>query len=73
VNESLSLGISAKSILDHLVSGMNVIGQRFEDGEIFLPEVMLAAEAMVAGISLLEPSGATRTQCIERQGSHRNC
>ncbi len=55
MNESLSLGMSAKSILDHLVSGMNVIGQRFEDGELFLPEVMLAAEAMVAGISLLEP------------------
>jgi len=55
VQESLSIGMSAKNILDHLVSGMNVIGQRFEDGEIFLPEVMLAADAMTAGISLLEP------------------
>lgn len=45
----------AKTILNSLTSGMNIIGQRFEDGEIFLPEVMCAADAMTSGIALLEP------------------
>jgi dimethylamine corrinoid protein len=37
------------------MSGMNVVSQQFEDAEIYLPQVMVAAEAMQAGIKLLEP------------------
>jgi len=53
--EGLKKGLSAHTILDALVAGMNVISKRFEDGEIFLPEVMMAADAMIAGISVIEP------------------
>ncbi|OFW09209.1 MAG: hypothetical protein A3H96_05685 [Acidobacteria bacterium RIFCSPLOWO2_02_FULL_67_36] len=38
-----------------LLAGMAVIGRRFRDREIFLPDVLLAARAMQAGMALLEP------------------
>jgi 5-methyltetrahydrofolate--homocysteine methyltransferase len=48
--------LSPKVVLDHgLIAGMSVIGERFRDHEIFLPEVLLAAKAMYAGLDLLKP------------------
>ncbi len=45
-----------KQILDvGLIAGMNVVGQRFKAHEIFLPDVLLAAKAMYAGMDLLKP------------------
>ncbi len=52
---ALKSGVSAKEALDALVSGMNVVSKQFEDAEIYLPQVMAAAEAMQAGIAVLEP------------------
>jgi 5-methyltetrahydrofolate--homocysteine methyltransferase len=40
---------------DGLIAGMNVVGARFRDHEMFLPEVLLSARAMTAGVSLLKP------------------
>jgi 5-methyltetrahydrofolate--homocysteine methyltransferase len=46
----------AASILDDgLIAGMNVVGERFRRHEIFLPEVLMAAKAMYAGLELLKP------------------
>ena len=46
----------AKEILDHgLIAGMSVIGKKFRDHEIFLPEVLISAKAMYAGLDLLRP------------------
>jgi len=45
-----------KTILDDgLIAGMAVVGDRFRDHEIFLPDVLLAARAMYAGLDLLKP------------------
>ncbi|MCK4856916.1 MAG: corrinoid protein [candidate division Zixibacteria bacterium] len=45
-----------KQILDDgLIGGMAVIGERFKAHEIFLPQVLLAARAMYAGMDLLKP------------------
>lgn len=56
VGEYLANGISATSIIDQgLIGGMNVIAERFKNNEIFVPEVMLAAKAMQAGLSLIKP------------------
>jgi len=45
-----------KQILDDgLIAGMNVVGERFKNHEIFLPDVLLAARAMCAGMDLLKP------------------
>jgi 5-methyltetrahydrofolate--homocysteine methyltransferase len=47
---------SAKDILDNgLIAGMNVIGDQFKAHEIFLPDVLLAAKAMYAGMDQLRP------------------
>lgn len=49
-------GVDAKMILDSgLVAGMSVIGEKFKAHEIFLPDVLLAAKAMYAGMHLLKP------------------
>ena len=48
--------ISAKDILDNgLIAGMNVVGEKFKNREMFLPEVLLSAKAMYAGLDLLKP------------------
>jgi 5-methyltetrahydrofolate--homocysteine methyltransferase len=53
---ALDAGLQPKSILDSgLIAGMNVVGARFKAHEIFLPDVLLAAKAMYAGMDLLKP------------------
>jgi len=48
--------VPAKTILDDgLIAGMDVVGRRFKAHEIFLPDVLLAAKAMYAGMELLKP------------------
>ncbi len=39
-----------------LIKGMNVVGKRFRENEIFIPEVLIAARAMKAGLDILRPS-----------------
>ena len=49
-------GVHAGSILeDGLVAGMNIIGARFKAGEIYIPEVLIAARAMKMAMEILEP------------------
>jgi 5-methyltetrahydrofolate--homocysteine methyltransferase len=48
--------IPAKQILDDgLIAGMTVVGVKFKNHQIFLPDVLLAARAMYAGMELLKP------------------
>jgi len=52
----LDRGWEAKKVLDDaLVGGMNIVGEDFRDGILFVPEVLLAANAMKAGMALLKP------------------
>jgi len=54
--EALGKGIDVKTILeDGLIASMNAIGEKFKANEIFIPEVLIAAKAMHAGIAVLEP------------------
>ncbi len=54
--KALDQNISPKDILDKgLISGMNVVGERFKNHEIFLPEVLMAAKAFYAGMDQLKP------------------
>lgn len=49
-------GMSPKEILDDgLIAGMQVVGERFKNNEIYVPEVLIAARAMTAGMKALEP------------------
>ncbi|GHU76550.1 corrinoid methyltransferase [Clostridia bacterium] len=55
VTQALEAGESPKAILeDGLLSGMGVIGEKFKNNEVFVPEVLVAARAMNAGVALLK-------------------
>jgi len=52
----LDRGWSATRVLDEaLVAGMTIVGVDFRDGILFVPEVLMAANAMKAGMSILKP------------------
>ena len=54
--KALDQSLDATRILgDGLIAGMNIVGERFRVHEIFLPDVLLAAKAMNAGLAVLKP------------------
>jgi len=54
--QAIADGLAAEQILDDgLLAGMGVVGRKFRVHEIFLPDVLLAARAMYAGMDLLKP------------------
>jgi len=56
VQQAIDEGIPAHTILEEgLLSGMSVIGEKFKNNEVFVPEVLVAARAMNMGASLLKP------------------
>ncbi len=56
VTEALEEGVSAETILNEgLVVGMTELGELFKNGEVYVPEVLVAARAMKAGTALLKP------------------
>lgn len=56
VAQALDEGVSPKEILEQgLLAGMDVIGRKFKANEVFVPEVLISARAMNAGIALLKP------------------
>ena len=56
VQQALDEGIPAGEILENgLLAGMNEIGRKFKNGEVFVPEVLLSARAMTRGIETLRP------------------
>jgi len=56
VKQALDEDVDASTILNEaLVAGMDVVGQRFKANEFYVPEVLIAARAMHAGMDLLEP------------------
>jgi corrinoid protein of di/trimethylamine methyltransferase len=66
VEEALSRGMEPYDVLTRgLVAGMDVVGVDFRDGILFVPEVLMAAKAMKAGMAVLRPllaeTGAPKT------------
>ena len=56
VPQALEEGIPAKQILEEgLLAGMSVVGEKFKNNEVFVPEVLVAARAMNVGTELLKP------------------
>jgi 5-methyltetrahydrofolate--homocysteine methyltransferase len=56
VSRALQKGESAKEILDNgLLVGMGKVGVRFKAGDMFVPEVLMSAEAMQASMTILRP------------------
>ena len=66
VQQAIDEGIPAQEILEKgLIDGMNVIGEKFKNNEVYVPEVLVAARAMNMGTQVLKPhlaeSGITAT------------
>ena len=56
VHEALSRGMTPYDVLTQgLVAGMDIVGVDFRDGILFVPEVLMAAKAMKAGMAILRP------------------
>jgi 5-methyltetrahydrofolate--homocysteine methyltransferase len=56
VQQALNEGVGAETILNTaLIPAMSEVGQKFEDGEYFVPEMLISARAMQAGLKLLKP------------------
>lgn len=56
VQALIDAGVEPASIInDGLIAGMNIVGPKFKAGEMFVPEVLMAAKAMGAGVDLVKP------------------
>lgn len=56
VQRALDAGINPQDILNNgLLNGMSVIGEKFKENKVFIPEVLVAARAMNAGVEILKP------------------
>lgn len=57
VTEALADGFAPETILNEgLVTGMNIIGEKFKNNEVFVPEILVAARAMNRGMQTLKPA-----------------
>ena len=56
VQQAIDEGVPAQEILEKgLIDGMNVIGEKFKNNEVFVPEVLVSARAMNMGVAMLKP------------------
>lgn len=59
VQETLDEGVPATDILNTMIDAMDVVGEKFKNNEIFVPEMLIAAKAMKKGVEVLKPHLAT--------------
>ncbi len=70
VNQALAADIPANEILNNgLIAGMDIVGERMENGDMFIPEVLMAAQAMGSCVEVLKPllgegEGAAATSVV---------
>ena len=55
VQEALDEGSPATDILQVMIDGMSVVGDKFSNGELFVPEMLMAAKAMAKGVEVIKP------------------
>ena len=56
VNDALAEGTPASDILNNgLIAGMDIVGEKMESEDMFIPEVLMAAQAMGRGVEILKP------------------
>ncbi len=56
VNDALAQDVAAGEILNNgLIAGMDIVGEKMENGDMFIPEVLMAAQAMAASVAILKP------------------
>jgi 5-methyltetrahydrofolate--homocysteine methyltransferase len=52
---AIDAGVDPKTVLDAMTAAMDVVGRKFQEGELYVPEMLIAARAMKAGTEILEP------------------
>ncbi|MDQ7096867.1 corrinoid protein [Desulfosporosinus sp. PR] len=62
IEEALAEGNAAPDILQAMVDSMSVVGDKFSAGEIFVPEMLMAAKAMSKGVEVLKPHFAGQSR-----------
>ncbi len=62
-------GVDVETVIAALTAGMREIGEQFARMEIFLPEMMMAAQAMKAAMGVLEPELQKTAMATEKKGS----
>jgi corrinoid protein of di/trimethylamine methyltransferase len=68
--QALEAGLEPLAIINEgLVPGMNMVGEKFQSGEYFLPHLIIAANGMQQAMELLEPELKARQQVVERAGT----
>ena len=68
--QALAAGLEPMKIVDEgLVPGMNVVGDKFQCGEYFLPHLIIAANGMQQALKVLEPELNAREQAVETKGT----
>ena len=55
VQETLDEGVAPIEILDTMIAAMDVVGEKFKNNEIFVPEMLISAKAMKKGVEVLKP------------------
>ncbi len=55
VSQGVEEGIDTEELLAALIAGMNVVGKKFKNNEVYVPEVLIAARAMNNGLDVLKP------------------
>ena len=55
VQEALDEGCAPNAVLDTMISAMDVVGENFKNGTIFVPEMLISAKAMKKGVEVLKP------------------
>jgi corrinoid protein of di/trimethylamine methyltransferase len=67
---ALEAGLEPLDIVNEgLMPGMNVVGDKFQSGEYFLPHLIIAATGMQQAMALLEPELVSRQETVERAGT----
>ncbi len=69
IHQALESGLDPLSIIDQgLVPGMESVGEKFQSGEYFLPQMVIAANVMQDAMAVLEPELQARQQRVESKG-----
>ena len=68
--QALAAGVEPMTVIDEgLLPGMQIVGQKFSDGEFFLPNLIVAAMGMKRAMALLEPELRSRHQTMRTAGA----
>jgi corrinoid protein of di/trimethylamine methyltransferase len=68
--QALEAGLEPLTVINEgLVPGMNIVGDKFQSGEYFLPHLIIAASGMQQAMELLEPELQARQEALERAGT----